>query len=214
MSGLPQERIDAGPGTCADRVAASIGHFYIADLVAGVGGSGNRFAILEPLEWRCVAGRGGEGDVAPIHEGGSGRLQWDVQPGHSELDVHGALGRGAWHLQVGPAGALLQLADGTEQSAPRVGELIQEHIGWPIPLDALQWWVRGLPAPGVVENQTLGQEGLLLSLRQFGWSVKFTRYDSFGGMEMPVRLDANRDNYRVKLVISQWRLGVGDANSD
>ena len=147
-------------------------------------------------------------------EGGSGRLQWDVTPGFSELDFHGALGRGAWRLQVGEEGALLQLADGTEQTAPRVGQLIQDHIGWSIPLEALQWWVRGLAAPGVIENQALGPEGLLLSLRQFGWNVRFNRYDSFDGVAMPVRLDANRENYRVKLAISHWRLGVDGETTD
>ncbi len=147
-------------------------------------------------------------------QGGSGRLQWEVKPGHSEIDFHGALGRGAWHLQVGPGGAWLQLADGTEQTAPGVSELIQEQIGWPIPLDALQWWVRGLAAPGVIENETLDPEGLLISLHQFGWSVDFNRYDVFAGMEMPVRLDAKRDNYRVKLAISRWRMGVDDEPAD
>ena len=147
-------------------------------------------------------------------QGGSGKLQWDVKPGHSELDFHGALGRGAWHLQVGPGGALLQLADGSEQRAPNVSELIQDQIGWPIPLGALQWWVRGLAAPGAVENETLGPEGLLVSLRQFGWSVDFDRYAAFDGMQMPVRLDAKRDNYRVKLAISRWRMGVDDETAD
>ena len=37
-------------------------------------------------------------------DGGSGRLQWSVEPGHSELDFHGAMGRGAWHLQIGQDG--------------------------------------------------------------------------------------------------------------
>lgn len=147
-------------------------------------------------------------------QGGSGRLQWEVKPGLSELDFHGAMGRGAWHLQVGPEGAWLQMADGTEQAAPAVSELIQEQIGWPIPLDALQWWIRGLAAPGVTENETLGPDGLLISLRQFGWSVDFNRYDAFDGMAMPVRLDAKRDDYRVKLAISRWRMGLDDAPAD
>jgi outer membrane lipoprotein LolB len=142
--------------------------------------------------------------------GGSGKLQWQVEPGLSELDFHGALGRGAWHLQVRPRLARLQLADGTEQTAPGVGDLIRDQIGWPVPLDALQWWVRGLAAPGPVENRTLDSNGLLISLRQFGWSVDYDRYDSFAGVQMPVRLDAKRDNYRVKLAINRWRMGADD----
>jgi len=143
-------------------------------------------------------------------QGGSGRLKWDVAPGMSELDFHGALGRGAWHLQVVPGLARLQLADGTEQTAPGVGELIRDQIGWPVPLDALQWWVRGLAAPGPVENRILDTRGLLISLQQFGWSVDYNRYDSFAGMQMPVRLDAKRDSYRVKLAINRWRMGADD----
>jgi outer membrane lipoprotein LolB len=144
-------------------------------------------------------------------QGGSGKLRWEVEPGFSELDFHGALGRGAWHLLVGPGLARLQLADGTEQTAPGVGELIRDQIGWPVPLDALQWWVRGLAAPGPVENRTLDAQGLLISLRQFGWSVEYNRYGVFAGLQMPERLDAKRDNYRVKLAISDWRLGADDA---
>jgi outer membrane lipoprotein LolB len=162
------------------------------------------------VEWGLV----GKISLDDGDQGGSGRLQWDVKPGHSELDFHGALGRAAWHLQIGPDGALLKMADGTEQFAAGVGELIQDRIGWPIPLEALQWWVRGLAAPGVIENETLGPDGLLIGLRQFGWSVDFNRYGSFDGMELPVRLNARRDNYRVKLAISRWRLDLSHALSN
>lgn len=143
-------------------------------------------------------------------QGGSGKLQWDVKSGSSELDFHGAMGRGAWRLQVGAEGALLMMADGTEQTAASVNELVQESMGWPIPVNALQWWVRGLPAPGVIENEQIGPGGLLTSLHQFGWNVDFTRYDSVGDMELPVRLNATRDNYRVKLAISRWRMDLTD----
>lgn len=143
-------------------------------------------------------------------QGGSGKLQWEVEPGLSELDFHGALGRGAWHLHVAPGQARLQLADGTVETAPRVGELLREQVGWPVPLDALQWWVRGLAAPGPVEGRTLDAQGLLISLRQFGWNVEYNRYGLFAGLQMPVRLDAKRDNYRVKLAISHWRMGAND----
>ena len=140
--------------------------------------------------------------------GGSGRLKWDVKRDQSELDFHGAMGRGAWHLQFGPQGALLKMSGGTEQAAANVSELIQEYMGWPVPLDALQWWVRGLAAPGQIEDKQHGPEGLLSSLQQFGWSVDFTRYNAVGGIDLPVRLNATRDDYRVKLAISRWHMDV------
>ena len=73
----------------------------------------------------------------------------------------------------------------------------------------MQWWARGLAAPGMIDNEQFGPEGLLVSLRQFGWNVDFTRYDSVGDFELPIRLKATRNNYRVKLAISSWRLDAG-----
>ena len=146
--------------------------------------------------------------------GGSGRLQWNVKSDHSELDFHGAMGRGAWHLEIGPEGAVLTEANGDEQSAEGVNQLLQERMGWPIPVDALQWWARGLAAPGAIDEEKIDSEGLLISLEQFGWKVDFNRYDSVDDMALPIRLNARRDNYRVKLAISRWHMDAGLAHSN
>jgi len=139
-------------------------------------------------------------------QGGSGKLQWNVWPDQSEMSFSGAMGRGAWQLRMGPEGALLKTADGTEQTAADVNDLIWEYIGWPVPLDALQWWARGLAAPGLTEYEQFGPDGLLTSLRQFGWNVDFSRYDSVNGIELPIRMKATRNSYRVKLAVSRWRM--------
>jgi outer membrane lipoprotein LolB len=171
----------------------------------------NRFEKLSSIsEWGLV----GKISLDDGDRGGSGRLQWDVKTDSSELDFHGALGRGAWHLQINPEGAILKEANGNEQAAPGVNALIQARIGWPIPVDALQWWVRGLAAPGAIEDEQLDTEGLLKSLHQFGWRVDFNRYRAINGALLPIRLDARRDNYRVKLAIGHWRMDMGHAASN
>lgn len=147
-------------------------------------------------------------------QGGSGRLQWMVKTGSNTLDFHGAMGRGAWHLQFGPEGAVLKEADGTVQEAEGVNALIQDRLGWAIPVDALQWWVRGLAAPGSIEDEKLDSAGLLISLDQFGWHVEFDRYDSISGIALPKKLNARRDNYRVKLAINRWRMDMNHASTN
>jgi outer membrane lipoprotein LolB len=141
-------------------------------------------------------------------QGGSGKLQWRVEPGGSELDFHGALGRGAWHLQIEPGHAVLTEANGDIQSASSVNALLQDRMGWPIPVEALQWWVRGLAAPGEVEDQQIDSEGVLISMRQFGWNVEYSRYDNSAVVAMPKRLNATMNDYRVKLAVSRWNLAV------
>ncbi len=139
-------------------------------------------------------------------EGGSGRLQWDVKADRSTINFHGAMGRGAWQLETDPQGAVLRLADGNEFFAPAVDELIQQQVGWSIPVAALQWWVRGLAAPGPVVERQLGAGGLLKRLKQFGWQVDFNRYGQESGVAMPTRMVARHNSNRVKLAISRWRI--------
>jgi len=138
--------------------------------------------------------------------GGSGHLRWEVQQENSQIDFHAALGRGAWHLQINPGSATLKEANGVEQTAPRVDGLIQARMGWSIPVEALQSWLLGLAAPGAGSAIELDPEGLLISLQQLGWTVNFSRYETVTGVKLPKRLNAKRDNYRVKLVIRNWYL--------
>jgi len=140
-------------------------------------------------------------------DGGSGRLSWDAKAAGSDLDFHGAMGRGAWQLQVREHSATLKEADGTMQTAADVNELMQNRVGWSVPVKALAWWVRGLKAPGETGSQQIDADGRLLSLQQYGWTVEFNRYRSIDDIDLPVRLEAQKDDYRVKLAVGRWRLG-------
>lgn len=139
-------------------------------------------------------------------EGGSGRLNWNKRSDSMELDFHAALGRGAWSLKVDPDYAVLTESNGETFSARSVDTLIQQRMGWPVPVEAMQFWVRGLTAPGMVEKQIIDSEGLLVYLEQFGWAVDFSRYDDFSGVVMPKRLNATMGDYRVKLAVSRWQI--------
>ena len=137
-------------------------------------------------------------------DGGSGRLSWQMQPGASELDFHGALGRGAWRLSIGPDSATLQRADGRRVEAESVEELVLGEVGWRVPVEALSWWVRGLRAPGVAERIELDEAGRIVRLGQAGWMIEFERYRSVAGTELPGRIEAVRGDLRLKLVAARW----------
>jgi len=162
--------------------------------------------IASVSEWNLV----GRISLDDGEEGGSGSLQWGVKADHSIIDFHAAMGRGAWQLEIEPAGAALRLADGSEYFAEGVDTLLRQQIGWPIPVEALQWWVRGLAAPGAIDAQQLDAGGLLTSLAQFGWQIDFNRYASASGVALPTRLEARQNDYRVKLAIRRWHLPAND----
>jgi outer membrane lipoprotein LolB len=143
-------------------------------------------------------------------DGGSGRLHWSTREETRQLDFRGALGRGAWRLNVGPGVAKLEKGDGTSTAAPTVDQLIQQEIGWRIPVNSLQWWVLGVAAPGEFQGMDLDEAGLVRRLRQDGWIIEFERYQRVEGFELPRKMEAVSGRYRVKLAVSRWSLKTGD----
>jgi len=145
-------------------------------------------------------------------DGGSGRLDWRVHGPDSTLDFRGAMGRGAWRLDITGQGARLQRADGSFNQAEGIADLVLTETGMQLPVDALQWWVRGLPQPQSTFSQRLDDNGLLLELEQLGWQIRYERWMDHGAWSMPRRLEATDGQQRVKLAVSRWWDGSGPAD--
>lgn len=140
-------------------------------------------------------------------DGGSGRLDWTSSAGRSQLAFRGALGQGAWRLDVTPDLARLELKDGTVQEARRVEDLVFDQTGWVAPVTALRWWVRGLAwpdGPAPTDRQYNG-DGTLASLAQAGWRIDWTRYTQQAeALLLPSRLQLTQEDVSIKLAISRW----------
>jgi outer membrane lipoprotein LolB len=137
-------------------------------------------------------------------DGGSGQLRWQVNGQNSQLDFRGPLGRGAWQLSIEPGRVVLVKADGSSVVAGSVAGIIDNEVGWRIPVKSLSYWVRGLPAPGQSEEVELDQLGRVTRLRQQGWLIDFDRYRLAAGVELPGRIEAVNGDYRVKLAGTRW----------
>jgi outer membrane lipoprotein LolB len=151
--------------------------------------------------------------VSDGEDGGSGKLKWRTQPGLSELDFRGTFGRGAWQLAIRPGRSVLNLANGDTWEASDVSILVRKHVGWDVPVDALQWWVRGLAAPGRYSSRDIDDSGRLTLLSQDGWNVEYQRYQEFAGMALPTKLEARSGDHQVKLVMRSWNIPEDPENS-
>ena len=149
------------------------------------------------LEGRVAVRRGGEG--------WSARLRWRETPAGWTLELRGPLGRRALRLRADGEGALLE-AGGRREWAPDAGTLLERHAGLPVPVAALAWWVRGLPAPGAPHALSLGPGGRPARLAQRGWTVRYLAYtEPAPGLALPRRLELERGALRVRLVVDRWR---------
>ncbi len=84
--------------------------------------------------------------------------------------------------------------------------LIQQQVGWSLPISHLLYWVKGIPAPGPFQDMLFDQSGNLYQLEQAGWSITYESYHSTSPYALPRKIVLRRDNVRLTFIIHNWDL--------
>lgn len=156
---------------------------------------------VAPLDSWILQGKLG---VKAPGESGSGTVFWLQQQDYYDIRLSGPLGRGATRIQGSDRGITLDIAGQPSMSAPSAEALLEEQIGWRLPVEHLLWWVRGLPAPDSPSRLQLNPDSQLARLAQAGWTVEYSRYQQIDGVTLPQRLQLSGHNILLTLVITRW----------
>lgn len=181
-------------------------------LLAFLGGCAQQ-PSREPADWTvhrdAVTARaawdlqGKIGLRSPKHSG-SAFLSWNQQPERYRLVLSGALGLGRLVLEGDATGVSWQGKDGKTRHHPDPAVMIAEAWGWTVPVNALRFWVRGIPDPSLpVENQVL-EQGLAKRFRQSGWTVMPENYTDAAGLSLPGRVRLQGEGAALTVSISRW----------
>jgi len=150
------------------------------------------------LEGRAAVRRGDEGWQAA--------LVWEQRGSDTRIELSDPLGRRVARLEVGPGGVVLT-ARNREYRADSPEELMQEVLGWWLPVSGMRWWLLGIPQPGAPqEGLELDERGLAVRFRQSGWTLVYKQYDRWNGQWMPVRAEFTQSPVRVRLLVTRWEL--------
>lgn len=160
-----------------------------------------RQALLsETTRWE-FSGRIG---VSAGDEGFNGKLWWWQRDEYFRANLSGPLGVGTVRIDgAGPAITVTD-KDGEVVEMQDAETDLRLRYGWTIPVSSLRFWALGIPDPSSAAQTNVGEDGLLTSLEQGGWTVTINEYREGGGQSMPRRLLATNDNARVRLVIDDW----------
>jgi outer membrane lipoprotein LolB len=145
----------------------------------------HREALAALKAWRL------EGRIAVRHgdEGWTASLQWREEEGGYVLRLSAPLGRGTVELSGSPRGVQMVTADNRLLHADTPEALMEENLGWHVPLSGLRYWVKGTPEPGrPAERLTLDEEGRASAFRQDGWQVTYDRYEEAGPYRLPGKI--------------------------
>lgn len=145
--------------------------------------------------------------------GGSGAIEWTQRGGKYEVALSAPVTRQSWRLSGNESAARIEGLDGGPRSGGDPQTLLRETTGWEIPVAALSSWVRGARADEAAfgpATLAYGADGGLARLEQAGWTVDYSAWQPAGeaGASLPTRLNAERGQARVRLVVDRWE-GAG-----
>ncbi|MBQ0795751.1 lipoprotein insertase outer membrane protein LolB [Zhongshania sp.] len=116
------------------------------------------------------------------------------------IRLSGPLGSGGIELSADQAGATL-IQNGETTHADSIEELAS-RAEWPLPVDALRYWVRGRPTPTEKLDGRVNTNGQLEELAQIGWQITYQYRTPFH--QLPNRITANSANTKLTLIVSEW----------
>ena len=158
------------------------------------------FERAEDLQHWNITGRLG---YRTANDGGNASLDWRQRTEGGRIHFSGPLGFGSAELTWNDQHA--QLDTGRDQiAASSPAELAWHLTGMMIPVDALYYWVRGLPWPWAPATPTYDDAGRLVNLEQLGWSLRFDRHQNVAGLALPHRVRAQLNGDSFTLVVQNW----------
>ncbi|TDQ38974.1 lipoprotein insertase outer membrane protein LolB [Thiopseudomonas denitrificans] len=138
-------------------------------------------------------------------QSGSGVLFWLQRQDYFDIRVTGPLGQGATRL-TGRPGQVQLTTPQLELNAASAEALMQNQLGWSLPVNNLLWWVRGLPAPDSKYHLQLNNDSLAQQLEQDGWQLEFVRYQTLpDGTPLPERIQLQGPHLQLTLLVKQWQ---------
>ena len=164
-------------------------------------------STVEPIDSWILQGKLG---IRSPQESGSGTLFWLQRQQYYDIRLSGPLGRGATRIQGDRQQTTLEIAGRAPVTAESAEQLVEDQIGWRLPVDHLLWWVRGLPAPVSPSHLQLDSNSRLGRLSQSGWTVEYSRYQQVDGVELPQRLQISGHDLLLTLVVTEWKPGLSE----
>ena len=137
---------------------------------------------------------------------GSANLRWEQWGERFVIRLWGPIGQATTLITGNVNKVVLERADG---GARRVGDpavILNEELGWEIPVASLAYWVRGVPAPDFAVANLQLSDGRATAFDQSGWHIEVPRYAIVERRSLPAKITAALGEHRVTLLIREWHL--------
>ena len=131
-------------------------------------------------------------------------LDWQKNNREFDFLLSGAFGVTLAHLVQDKRQASLDIPDHDTMIHSDAQILLQQALGWDFPIDALSYWVKGLPSGTPGEIITRDEFGRINAIEMGFWQINITKYRKFQGFDLPKMIKASHPNMSLKVVAKKW----------
>ncbi len=140
-------------------------------------------------------------------DSGNATMSWEQNGEEYAIRISAPLSQGTFELKGGMQGVTLRGPDNRVLSAADPQALMQDQLGWSLPVAGLKYWIRGIPMPNrPVAAVHFDDAGRLSDLEQDGWRVSVQRYKKVGDEELPDKIFMENAPLKMRVVIGEWQL--------
>ncbi len=130
----------------------------------------------------------------------SGHFIWEQDgPQQFSLELYGPLGLGATSLIEQNGIVTLETAQGKKYIAASPELLLQNNLGWSMPIQGVSYWLLAVPVPDIPFSAQYDSVHRLVQLLQSGWTIDYTWAQS---TVYPARILMERQGVRLVVAIT------------
>jgi len=141
-------------------------------------------------------------------------IRWQRQAQNSTILLEAPFGQGVFRIESAAGGTYrLRLPDGRVFENNSAEALLEEMIGWSLPISGLEYWIRGLPRPDSAYSHRLDSAGRARSIGQDQWAIDYLDYFAReDDLQLPRRVKLVSDKVTLKLIIERWQQSTIEAS--
>jgi outer membrane lipoprotein LolB len=136
--------------------------------------------------------------------GFSGSLRWRHTEDGDHFALYSPLGTQVADINANKDGVTLTTNDRKTYKADNAETLLQQTMGWSLPLTGLSDWIIGRPTSSAYEVISRDAQGRLVRLKQDGWDIEYPTYQTVDGTDLPGKVILRSPQLDLKLLVERW----------
>lgn len=132
-------------------------------------------------------------------------FEWQNTDQNYTIDIHSPLNLASVRI-VGNSHHVTLWKSGKQYiTAATAEELMQDQLGWSLPISNLIYWIRALPSPSSpIELQALDEYNHLMQLQQSDWTIQYLSFMPVNEVDLPNKMIMQSSQVRCKIAIKKW----------